>query len=124
MLQPFDNLQPPIYLPPQCSSTIKFTKNYNSKLYGRYFTSIRIPQAKWVVGSYYDVILDDRHITYAQLLQIKILTLDQLPEYTAMLDTGLNLDETKNLLISIYTLPIIQAYGIAILMFDNVGLVI
>jgi hypothetical protein len=118
MLQLFDNLQPPIYKAPICVDVIRFNKNYNIKLHQRYFTSLRLP-GKWQIGQYYDVHLQDKHFTYAQLVDIKLVTLDTLPEYTAMLDTGLSLGETKQLLIDIYTMPALDQHGVAVLMFDN-----
>jgi hypothetical protein len=122
-MQLFDNLQPPIYIPPVCHAEINFTKNYNSKLYGKYFTSIRIPGAKWIIGEHYKVILDDRMFTRAKLLHITIVQLHELPKYTAMLDTGMDLAAAKQLLTSIYGESLINQYGLAVLMFENIEIV-
>ncbi len=88
----------------QPSRKIIFSKNCNKKLYCHYYTTIRKSSAYYVPGEYYFV-FQARHAAAdhrALLITKKTILLEQLPEITAYLDTGMNQHQTKELFRRMY----------------------
>jgi hypothetical protein len=81
---------------------IKFSNNWNGKLYCHYFTSIRLQSSYWKKYDYYKVMHDGVFSFRAQVIDKTEILLSQLKPYAAFLDTGYSLDETKNLLTKMY----------------------
>lgn len=81
---------------------IKYSKNWNNKLYLDYYTSIRLHDEYWKVGDYYRVYLNNSCQHYAQIILKKTFLLKDLPEVTAYSDTGMNAMETRQLFRRMY----------------------
>ncbi|WP_026994680.1 hypothetical protein [Flectobacillus major] len=81
---------------------LNFAQNFNNKLDCPYFTTIRLNTPKYKIGVVFDIELQDTIIKKAEVLDIRILTLDTLDEWTCLLDAGLGLEETISLLKRFY----------------------
>lgn len=69
--------------------TIKFTENWNNKLYGKYFTTIRQADFDVDVGTLVDVELKGKGIKLARVIGCDVVRFGDLSEVTIMIDTGL-----------------------------------
>ncbi len=73
--------------------TIKFASNWNKKLFCNCFTTFRIyNKNKYRIGQEYSILLKIRKvykkICDAELINVIVFKLDEIPEYFARLDTG------------------------------------
>ncbi len=98
-------------LPPE--KKIKFSSNWNGKLRCQYFTTIRLENPGYYKPGYYYQIWQKQNNPFtgetkevydfnAQLVQVKTFYLHELPEITAILDTGYSLAETVALMKKMY----------------------
>ncbi len=85
--------------------SINFKKNWNYKVGCNAYSTIRLynPE-KYTLGETYHVwCSEDRSVDhFAKIVQLKELSVGELTEQIAYLDTGLSLEETKELLRSFY----------------------
>lgn len=107
-------------LTPQPKYDIKFSQNWNNKLYCEYFTTIRVEeQGRYAIGDVARILLQTQkqqekkpyiinigantyqYLYNAMIIDTKILLLEQLPEFSAYLDTGRNAYYTKKLIRSL-----------------------
>lgn len=104
----------------QPSKKIIFSKNWNKKLYCHYYTTIRKSSAYYVPGEYYFVFQAGHAADHrALLITKKTILLEQLPEITAYLDTGMNQQQTKELFRSMYPQADWNTQKLDILLFHN-----
>ena len=82
---------------------ISFTTNWNSKLNGKAFTTIRLSNSyKYVVGSEYSIELAGKILGSAILKEKRTLAINQLNEFICRLDTGYSKAETIGILKRMY----------------------
>lgn len=81
---------------------LHFAQNFNQKLNCEYFTSIRPKRDIYEIGAKMDIFCQNHFLKKATIISIKTLTLDELDDWTAFLDAGMNKDELKTLLTNFY----------------------
>ena len=89
--------------------TVKFKQNYNKKLYGNYFTSIRAKGYGLNVGDLVDIVLNDNKIMYAKVNGISTMKFHEIPHQLIMIDTGMDYG---------YSLELFLSFGYDIKNFD------
>jgi hypothetical protein len=87
--------------------TIKFSFNWNKKLETDIFTTIRLENPnKYRQGEQYLLRLEERGRLIdrgiCEIIEITTIKLFQLKPYAAYLDTGYNLDATKDIIYKMY----------------------
>lgn len=88
-------------------NVIRFTKNWNNKLFCDCFTSIRLDQDKYQVGIQYDATLTTPDgkailIKYVTCVTKTVLTIDQITDAMAWVDTGMNADKCRAMIKKMY----------------------
>jgi hypothetical protein len=82
--------------------TIKFNCNWNGKLNNQAFTTLRLRSKKYVIGTKFIIDLLGEIKGVAELKNIHILKLEHLNDFITYLDTGYDVEKTKELLQTIY----------------------
>ena len=70
--------------------TVKFDKNRNHKLYGKYFISIRNKNFGLNKLDFCEIVLDDKLIGMAQVLEVRTVFFHEIDHLLISLDTGMN----------------------------------
>jgi hypothetical protein len=70
--------------------SIKFLENYNGKLYGKFFTSIRKNDSGIIEGNIYEIILKDKPVKRVKCILVNKVKFHEVPQFTISLDTGLS----------------------------------
>ena len=85
---------------------INFTYNWNSKLSGKFFTTIRLKNPKFRIYETYEVYLRKGKgfvfLCHATIIDIRYIKLSAINEFIAGLDTGYSAQECKNLIQTMY----------------------
>jgi hypothetical protein len=83
--------------------TLKFSTNWNNKLYCDVFTTIRLhnPQ-KYETGRLYEIMLNGNKHSLAICIRLYTLTEEQLSDYVCLLDTGYDRKETLAIIYKMY----------------------
>lgn len=91
------------------NGVIRFSYNWNEKLNGKSFTTIRRQSDKYFQGAIHSVMLKEKSgwvTSYqnAEIIDVKVLTLSQIieNEWICRLDTGYSASETKGILMRMY----------------------
>lgn len=82
--------------------TIPFSQNWNNKLSGKYYTTIRLASAKYQPGKTVNITLRKKLIHQAEIVDCKYLMMENLNEFIIGLDMGLTLYEGKEILFKMY----------------------
>jgi len=83
--------------------TIRFSANWNNKLAGNAFTTLRVHNpSRYVVGNQYIIDLNGKRMGVALLKEKRTITIAQLNDFICYLDTGVNKQETIKILRNIY----------------------
>ena len=82
--------------------TIDFSYNWNNKLAGRFFTTLRLNNPKFQVGKTFQVRLKGKDLCIAQVADFKQLRLDDINSYIAGLDTGYTVPVCKEVIRKMY----------------------
>ncbi len=83
--------------------TIAFSQNWNNKLSGKAFTTIRLHNPhKYKLGETYAVSIKDKPLGVVALVDLKKITVRMLDNFTARLDTGYSANETVQILKQMY----------------------
>lgn len=83
---------------------LDFSFNWNNKLHANYFTTIRIPNSKkYYPGKRLKIIVKKEYAFNAEVIDIKIIMAQDLPNWTCYLETGYNKQETLNILYKMYS---------------------
>lgn len=83
---------------------IGFVHNYNGKTRCRFFTTIRLcNNAKYRVGSFYRIIVNNDYKIDAKIIAIRNCKIDQLPEFTCYQDTGFDKETTIAMIANMYS---------------------
>lgn len=86
----------------QPAKHIKFSTNWNGKLFTHFFTTIRLDNHYHEVGEYYKVMKDGEFLFRGKIHVKRTILLSQLTEIAAFQDTGYSLEETRELLKKMY----------------------
>ncbi|AEI47649.1 hypothetical protein [Runella slithyformis] len=82
---------------------LDFSYNWNNKLACSSFTTFRLMNAqKYQVGKKLSVMLQGRHLKDVEIIQIKVLKLEQINPFISYLDSGYSVPEFKQLLKTMY----------------------
>ena len=87
---------------------ISFTYNWNNKLAGKAFTTIRLKNSKYRIGESYEICLKKgkmgfAFLFYATIIDIRDIKLSGITEFIALLDTGYSAVECKEIVQKIYS---------------------
>lgn len=77
--------------------TVRFKENYNKKLYGNYFTTIRNKEYNVQLGKFYEIELNGKVIMSAQAIAVNTVKFHELNELTIMMDTGMSYSNALDL---------------------------
>lgn len=77
--------------------TVSFKENYNKKLYGNYFTTIRKKEYNVQVGKFYEIELNGKVIMSAQAIAVNTVKFHELNELTILMDTGMSYSNALDL---------------------------
>lgn len=78
-------------------TTLTFQENWNMKLYGKYFTTIRQASHPIKLGDTVDIVLKGKGVKLAKCIGCQIVKFSELNELTIMMDTGFNYAESLQL---------------------------
>jgi len=87
---------------------IKFSQNWNNKLFGKAFTTIRLhSDYKYIIGDLHEVLFEKKKepqimLGVAQIVTKQTILLRELTEFDAYLDTGYNLAATTDIIVNMY----------------------
>lgn len=83
---------------------IKFSRNWNRKLAGEYYTTIRSHDIeRYAVGSYHQIHYADKgYLHTAQVVDHKTISLHAINDWIAYLDTGHNSESAQKLISKLY----------------------
>lgn len=82
--------------------TIDFSYNWNNKLAGRFFTTLRLNNPKYQIGKTFQVRLKGNDLCLAQVVDFKILMMKDINSYIAGLDTGYTVPVCKDVIRKMY----------------------
>ena len=83
-------------------NTINFSCNWNNKLGCNIFTTFRLQNTKYRVGSHHKIHLKGKEKGVAEVVSINDMPLRMVTEGIALIDTGYNLDEFKKIVRKMY----------------------
>jgi hypothetical protein len=82
---------------------LDFSYDWNNKLSNKAFTTIRLYNPdKYKVGQVFNVRLNEKFIFQAIVMDAKKLRIEDLNQWVCLLDTGYEVQETKNILLRMY----------------------
>jgi len=87
--------------------SIKFSKNWNYKLFSKHFTTIRLWSKKFQVGQLYNMQVpihgQEKHIEREiECVSVTPVRLHDIPEYVWYNDTGMNKDDSIKMVETMY----------------------
>jgi len=87
---------------------MKFTRNWNQKLFNTYFTTIRLKNDKYILGADYSIIINEEDKEHffgiARIVSIKEIMLNELTNYQTYLDSALSKSDFIKLIQNIYNI--------------------
>jgi hypothetical protein len=100
--------------------TIKFSQNWNYKLFTKNFTTIRLFSKKYQVGKMYEIEFNGTKIE-AECISVTPILLHNIPEYVFLTDTGYYKDESIKMIETMYKKHNIDfsKYPMAIIVFKQ-----
>lgn len=81
--------------------TIKFSNNWNQKLWCHYFTTIRIT-GKYEVGQQVNIELNEKHLYTAKIIDKKEFLLEKMNDWMALMDMALPAEKGVQMLKTMY----------------------
>jgi len=82
---------------------ISFSWNWNSKLFCKYFTTIRLRNDhKYQVGQSYDIMFCKKELGEGIVRGVSHFKLDALNAYMACIDSGLTVEKCKAMMLTMY----------------------
>ena len=81
---------------------LTFSYNWNNKLEGKFYTTIRLASPKYVVGKCFEVYLKGKKIHHAQVAEIRGLKLNDINSFIAGIDTGYSVPACKDIIKKMY----------------------
>jgi hypothetical protein len=95
---------------------INFSYNWNNKLDCLSYTTIRLDKIIYKEGEIYNIMLKDKKLHEAKIIEIRRLRLDQINQFIAHLDTGYNLGEFKTIIKKMYPKADFQTQKLAFIL--------
>lgn len=74
---------------------IRFSQNFNNKLACEYFTTYRLKEDNYRIGETFSILLNNKLIYYADIIDIEHTFLDNVSDVDAMLDMGVTAAEFR-----------------------------
>lgn len=84
------------------SETLRFSYNWNNKLTGQYFTTIRLENQRFQKGKTLTVQLQEKNLFEAMIMDTRILRLEDINEWIAGIDTGYSREDTQKIFRKMY----------------------
>lgn len=81
---------------------IHFSKNWNNKLDCTAFTTLRLPHEKYQIDTLFEITLNGVNKGVGRIISINYISMDNINEFIARLDTGCSIEECKNIILDIY----------------------
>lgn len=81
---------------------LNFSKNWNGKLNCDFFTTFRVDSEKYQVGKKFEACLNDKSLGFVELVQKKKLKLEQVNDFVAGLDAGVDAVAFKHIVKTMY----------------------
>lgn len=81
---------------------LQFSTNWNNKLTGNFYTTLRLASPKFQMGKVFDVYLSGKFLHKAQVCEVRIIMLNQLNAFVCGLDTGYSVPATKDIITRMY----------------------
>jgi len=82
---------------------INFSYNWNNKIDCKAFTTLRLSNRnKYKIGELYQIYLKKTFVKNGIIVDIKVLSLNEINDYIAFLDTGYNRDECLTIIKRMY----------------------
>ena len=82
---------------------INFSYNWNNKINCKAFTTLRLSnRTKYKIDELYEIWLKKDFVKNGIIIDIKVLSLEQISEYIAYLDTGYSRDECVSIIKRMY----------------------
>lgn len=91
-------------------TTVNFQQNWNNKLYGKYFTTIRKTEHPIRKGDLCDIVLNGKGVKIARCIYSEIIKFHEIGETIVMCDTGFNYAES---------LALFKKFGIDVSSFET-----
>lgn len=83
---------------------LEFSTNWNKKLDCNSYTTLRLANpARYYCGRQFSVYLDGKYIHKAEVTDVKTLTISQINEWIARLDTGYSRQDCMTLIQKMYS---------------------
>lgn len=98
---------------------INFSYNWNNKLQCHYYTTLRLNSPKFTIGHKYEIQLKQQKIHVGQIMDIKLLNIDQINNFIGGLDTGYSAEECKAILTKMYKNQDLSKNIIALILIRN-----
>lgn len=99
---------------------LDFSYNWNGKLFGRFFTTLRVSR-RYQVGETYDVYLNGTKLYQVHVNDIRDIKIEKLNEWVARLDTGYSLKETRQILDRMYKKVNWKVTFLRIILLERIG---
>lgn len=82
---------------------LKFSTNWNGKLWTDFFTTLRLfNEKKYFVGGKFEIWQGQSYLHKAIVVEVRKIKMSQLNDWICYLDTGYGLAETQNILKKMY----------------------
>lgn len=82
--------------------TISFSNNWNNKLSGHYYTTVRLASSKYQVGKVLSVALKGKYLHKIKIIAVTLTQLHLLNNFITCLDMGMDLEKGINLMLRMY----------------------
>ncbi len=83
---------------------IAFSQNWNGKFFCKYLTTIRLCNySKYHIDSFYRLLLEGEFLTTGRIVDVRYCKIDDLPDWTCMLDTGYSKADTITIFKNMYS---------------------
>ncbi len=99
---------------------LDFNYNWNGKLFGRFFTTLRVSR-RYQVGQTYDIYLNGTKIYQATINDIRDIRIGKVNEWVARLDTGYSLKETLTIIKRMYKRVDWKVTFMRVILFERLG---
>lgn len=100
---------------------LNFSYNWNNKLGCKCFTTIRIQNTKYKIGSIHEVFHKKERLGIAEVVALRELRIRDLNEFVCRIDTGYSLEETKKILRRMYKNADRELYNFVLLAWKDKG---
>lgn len=82
--------------------TINFSNNWNNKLSGTYYTTVRLSSSKYQVEKTLNVVLKGKYLHQVKIIAVTLTQLHRLNNFITCLDMGMTLEKGLNLMHRMY----------------------